>query len=357
MNEKGVRIHDLARRLAVPTREVITFLEGKGVELQGPAASIDGPTADMVLKEYGAKGAPRSQAKRSSVRTAPRQPLGRTFAPPKPAPPKPAPVKRLEPPTRPTPDHMAANPVAAADAGAAKHRETPSGKPSEGQNNQRQPNKTNKTFEPRSSEQRDRRPPAKRGRTFAPPAQDSAAKDRPQAKRGRTFAPPTQDSAAKDRPQPRRGRTFAPSAQDLARERPQPKHGRAFEAPQPDADGSLVEKTPGRASGKKREFGRKTSTSAADRGTSKKRDFPRKAAPHDKSVTKKPAGAELDGNGGARKSVKAGGRRYEKTAEGFRHQPLKLLDDGASDTVVPQQRPRSPKNLDGVGRRQSKRRL
>ena len=34
MNDKGVRIYDLARRLAVPSRELLNFLKTKGIEVK-----------------------------------------------------------------------------------------------------------------------------------------------------------------------------------------------------------------------------------------------------------------------------------------------------------------------------------
>lgn len=55
MTDKGVRIYDLARRLAVPSRELINMLKKRGIEVTSHMSSVNSETADLILETFGAK--------------------------------------------------------------------------------------------------------------------------------------------------------------------------------------------------------------------------------------------------------------------------------------------------------------
>ena len=55
MIDKGVRIYDLARRLAVPSRELINMLKKRGIEVTSHMSSVNSETADLILETFGAK--------------------------------------------------------------------------------------------------------------------------------------------------------------------------------------------------------------------------------------------------------------------------------------------------------------
>jgi translation initiation factor IF-2 len=55
MVNKGVRIYDLARRLAVPARDLIDLLQQNGIEATSHMSTIDGRMADLILDKFGAK--------------------------------------------------------------------------------------------------------------------------------------------------------------------------------------------------------------------------------------------------------------------------------------------------------------
>jgi translation initiation factor IF-2 len=55
MTDKGVRIYDLARRLAVPSRELINMLKKRGIEVTSHMSSVNSETANLILETFGAK--------------------------------------------------------------------------------------------------------------------------------------------------------------------------------------------------------------------------------------------------------------------------------------------------------------
>lgn len=55
MMNKGVRIYDLARRLAVPSRDLLDLLKKRGIELTSHMNTVDSETADLILETFGAK--------------------------------------------------------------------------------------------------------------------------------------------------------------------------------------------------------------------------------------------------------------------------------------------------------------
>jgi len=52
---KGVRIYDLARRLAVPSRELLDLLRKRGIEVTSHMSNVDNATVDLILKTFKAK--------------------------------------------------------------------------------------------------------------------------------------------------------------------------------------------------------------------------------------------------------------------------------------------------------------
>jgi translation initiation factor IF-2 len=55
MASKGVRIYDLARRLAVPSRDLLEMLQQNGIEATSHMSTIDSRTADLILEKFGTK--------------------------------------------------------------------------------------------------------------------------------------------------------------------------------------------------------------------------------------------------------------------------------------------------------------
>ena len=55
MMNKGVRIYDLARRLAVPSRELLDLLKKRGIEVTSHMSSVDSETANLILETFRAK--------------------------------------------------------------------------------------------------------------------------------------------------------------------------------------------------------------------------------------------------------------------------------------------------------------
>ncbi len=55
MTSKGVRIYDLARRLAVPSRELLNMLMRNGIEATSHMSTVDNATADLILKTFGTR--------------------------------------------------------------------------------------------------------------------------------------------------------------------------------------------------------------------------------------------------------------------------------------------------------------
>jgi translation initiation factor IF-2 len=78
MMNRGVRIYDLARRLAVPSRDLLDVLKDRGIEVASHMSTIDNATADILLKMFGGKksgDARRSdRAHQERQETAPKSP-------------------------------------------------------------------------------------------------------------------------------------------------------------------------------------------------------------------------------------------------------------------------------------------
>ena len=55
MTSKGIRIYDLARRFAVPSRDILDMLRQKGLEVASHMSSIDAATADLLLEIFQTK--------------------------------------------------------------------------------------------------------------------------------------------------------------------------------------------------------------------------------------------------------------------------------------------------------------
>lgn len=248
MSEKGVRIHDLARRLAVPTKELITFLESKGVTLQSKMGSIDGSTADMVLQAFGAN-ATRSQKADTTKRR--RTPIGRTFTPPKHA------SAKQRRSIRRTPAEMQeAAPATDAEKRDNAVAESPKSKGSSSRGKSQPRRKPGRTFEPPKSNETQQ---AATGKRTTSKAQEAGQKKTTSAKRGRTFAPSQQPDK--------------PSGKPSGRQRP--KRGRTFT---PDSAAPGSEKSTERGASKPRGSGTQEATPGTERKTKRKRDASRRGA-------------------------------------------------------------------------------
>ncbi|MCP4400549.1 MAG: translation initiation factor IF-2 [bacterium] len=76
------RIYDLARKLDVPSRELIDFLKTRGIEVKSHMSSVDASTADLIVNHIGKRG--KAGAEKSSASAAPEKKVGsRAYIPPR----------------------------------------------------------------------------------------------------------------------------------------------------------------------------------------------------------------------------------------------------------------------------------
>ncbi len=74
-----IKVHELAKELDKQSKEVIAFLQHKGIEVKAPQSWVEEPAADMVRKEFGSKAAaakPEQDAeakKQEAQKTAPKE--------------------------------------------------------------------------------------------------------------------------------------------------------------------------------------------------------------------------------------------------------------------------------------------
>ena len=54
-----IKVHELAKEIDKPSKEVLTFLQEKGIEAKAAQSSVDDDAADMVRKAFGKKGEPQ----------------------------------------------------------------------------------------------------------------------------------------------------------------------------------------------------------------------------------------------------------------------------------------------------------
>ena len=54
-----MRVHELAKEIDKPSKEVLTFLQEKGIEVKAAQSSVEDSAADMVRKAFGKKGEPQ----------------------------------------------------------------------------------------------------------------------------------------------------------------------------------------------------------------------------------------------------------------------------------------------------------
>ncbi|MBQ8822739.1 MAG: translation initiation factor IF-2 [Lachnospiraceae bacterium] len=54
-----IKVHELAKEIDKPSKEVLTFLQEKGIEAKAAQSSVDDEAADMVRKAFGKKGEPQ----------------------------------------------------------------------------------------------------------------------------------------------------------------------------------------------------------------------------------------------------------------------------------------------------------
>jgi translation initiation factor IF-2 len=52
---KNVRLYDLARRLGIPSKELVKLVQGEGIEVTSHMSSVDSDTADLILEILGSK--------------------------------------------------------------------------------------------------------------------------------------------------------------------------------------------------------------------------------------------------------------------------------------------------------------
>ena len=57
-----IRVHELAKELDVQNKDILSFLQGKGVEAKAAQSSVDEDAARLVRKAFGG-GAPSGDAK------------------------------------------------------------------------------------------------------------------------------------------------------------------------------------------------------------------------------------------------------------------------------------------------------
>ena len=51
-----IKVHEIAKELEKQSKEVIAFLQNKGIEVKAPQSVIEEDTAEMVRKAFGQKG-------------------------------------------------------------------------------------------------------------------------------------------------------------------------------------------------------------------------------------------------------------------------------------------------------------
>ncbi|MFR3365941.1 MAG: translation initiation factor IF-2 N-terminal domain-containing protein [Gallintestinimicrobium sp.] len=61
-----IKVHELAKELEIKSKDVITFLQEKGVDVKAAQSSIEGDAVEWVKKKFAAanKGAVRSKGQR-----------------------------------------------------------------------------------------------------------------------------------------------------------------------------------------------------------------------------------------------------------------------------------------------------
>ncbi|MGN1170380.1 MAG: translation initiation factor IF-2 N-terminal domain-containing protein, partial [Lachnospiraceae bacterium] len=71
-----VKVHELAKELEKQSKEVIAFLQNKGIEVKAAQSSVEEDVADMVRKEFGAKqtSEPKAEAVEKKAETAAQKP-------------------------------------------------------------------------------------------------------------------------------------------------------------------------------------------------------------------------------------------------------------------------------------------
>ena len=69
-----IKVHELAKELEKQSKEVIAFLQEKGIEVKAAQSSVEEEAADMVRKAFGAakKAEPKEEAKAEPVKEAPK---------------------------------------------------------------------------------------------------------------------------------------------------------------------------------------------------------------------------------------------------------------------------------------------
>ena len=67
-----VKVHELAKELEKQSKEIVAFLQNKGIEVKAAQSSVEDDVADMVRKEFGAKrtSTPKTEATEKKAGTA-----------------------------------------------------------------------------------------------------------------------------------------------------------------------------------------------------------------------------------------------------------------------------------------------
>lgn len=58
-----IKVHELAKELDKQSKEVIAFLQGKGIEVKAPQSSLEEDAVVMVRKQFGKEGQERRNRK------------------------------------------------------------------------------------------------------------------------------------------------------------------------------------------------------------------------------------------------------------------------------------------------------
>lgn len=67
-----IKIHELAKEFGVQSKEVIAFLQSKGIEAKAAQSAVEDDAAGLVRKHFGS-GAPKPAAEEKKARRRPKQ--------------------------------------------------------------------------------------------------------------------------------------------------------------------------------------------------------------------------------------------------------------------------------------------
>ena len=62
-----MRVHELAKELNTTSKEIIDFLQGRGLDVKAPASCVEGDAIDWVKKRFSPPAAPKAEAKQGNT--------------------------------------------------------------------------------------------------------------------------------------------------------------------------------------------------------------------------------------------------------------------------------------------------